>query len=118
MKFLLIICLLCLLFSLYNCFKLNNRLVNSYNSYSNKNIVNNDIGTKRLIKTSLNDQSAFVAPLAISIFTMVPFLLYQQALKPKPRTVKQIELDAQLKPKDKKVNAGKTGTAQAQGKKK
>ena len=68
--------------------------------------------------TSLKDQNAFVFPLAISIFTMVPFLIYQQALKPKPRTVKQIELDEQLRPKDKKLNTGKAGQATAQGQKK
>ena len=33
-----------------------------------------------------DDQNAFLLPLGISIFTMVPFLIYQQALKPKPRT--------------------------------
>ena len=44
------------------------------------------------------DQSAFVVPLAVSFFTMVPFLYYQQALKPKERTVKQIELDENLRP--------------------
>lgn len=53
-----------------------------------------------------DDQNAFVVPLAVSLFTMVPFLYYQQALKPKPRTVQQIELDENLKPvKGKSVGA-------------
>eukprot|EP00600_Ochromonadales_sp_CCMP1393_P000011 CAMPEP_0174977778 /NCGR_PEP_ID=MMETSP0004_2-20121128/13798_1 /TAXON_ID=420556 /ORGANISM="Ochromonas sp., Strain CCMP1393" /LENGTH=80 /DNA_ID=CAMNT_0016228999 /DNA_START=100 /DNA_END=342 /DNA_ORIENTATION=- len=40
------------------------------------------------------DGTSFVAfPIVISILTMVPFIYYTQALKPKERTVKQIELD-------------------------
>jgi len=56
-------------------------------------------------------------PIAISLLTIVPFLYYQQALKPKPRTVKQIELDENLRPKDKKLNSGKATDAVAQKKK-
>ena len=123
MTYLLVLCLLLLLLLLIenDSFKLINRISSNSNSNSynnNKNIMNNDIiNSKRLIKTSLNDQAAFVTPLAISVFTLVPFLIYQQALKPKPRTIKQIELDEQLRPKDKKLTSGKTGSAQA-GKKK
>jgi hypothetical protein len=100
--------------------KFNDSFKLTQNSIIRKNskIINNDISGKRLTITSLKDQNAFVFPLAISIFTMVPFLIYQQALKPKERTVKQIELDAQLRPKDKKLSSGKTGSATAQGKKK
>ena len=117
MTYLFVLCLLLLLIE-NDSFKLINRIRNSNSCNNNNNIMNNDIiSSKRLIKTSLNDQAAFVTPLAISIFTMVPFLIYQQALKPKPRTIKQIELDAQLRPKDKKLTSGKTGSAQA-GKKK
>lgn len=56
-------------------------------------------------------------PLVISVLTIVPFVLYQQALKPKPRTVKQIELDENLRPKDRSLSSGKTGQATAQKKK-
>ena len=111
MNFFLVLFVLLSLFSLNTCFKLNNRIVNSYSNSKN-------INTKRLVNTELKDQAAFVTPLAISIFTMVPFLFYQQALRPKERTVKQIELDEQLRPKDKKLSSGKAGSAKAQGKKK
>lgn len=49
---------------------------------------------------------AVAVPVAISIFTMVPFLYYQQALKPKERTVKQIELNENLQAKNKKDRSG------------
>ena len=49
------------------------------------------------------DATPVLVPLVISVLTIVPFVLYQQALKPKPRTVKQIELDPEtLKPLNKK----------------
>ncbi|KAJ1438778.1 hypothetical protein B484DRAFT_444388 [Ochromonadaceae sp. CCMP2298] len=41
--------------------------------------------------------NAVAFPLAISILTMVPFIYYSQQLKPKVRTVKQIELDENLR---------------------
>ncbi len=63
------------------------------------------------------DTSAFATPLVISFLTLIPFLIYQNALKPKPRTVKQIELDDNLRPVDKKLSSGKEGVAKA-GKKK
>ena len=50
--------------------------------------------------------NSFLLPLIISFATIIPFVAYQQALKPKPRTVKQIELDKNLRPKDKSVNVG------------
>lgn len=60
---------------------------------------------------------AVAIPLLISVLVMGPFLYYQQALKPKERTVKQIELDGDLKPiKDK--SSGQTGVAKAMKKKK
>ena len=53
-------------------------------------------------------------PLLISILIMVPFLYYQQALKPKERTVKQIELDDNLRAKDGSArNFGRAGEARA-----
>jgi hypothetical protein len=56
--------------------------------------------------------SAVAWPIAISVLTMVPFLYYQQALKPKARTIKQIELDENLRPVDKKMrSAGKEAEA-------
>ena len=63
------------------------------------------------------DTSAFATPLVISFLTLVPFLIYQNALKPKPRTVKQIELDENLRPVDKKLTSGKEGVAKASKKK-
>jgi len=63
------------------------------------------------------DTSAFATPLIVSFLTLIPFLIYQNALKPKPRTVKQIELDESLRPIDKKLSSGKAGSAKA-GKKK
>ena len=49
-----------------------------------------------------SDATPVLVPLVISVLTIVPFILYQQALKPKPRTVQQIELDPEtLKPKKK-----------------
>jgi hypothetical protein len=62
---------------------------------------------------------AVAVPVAISIFTMVPFLYYQQALKPKERTVKQIELNDQLQAKNKSDRGGMFGkSTNAQAKKK
>jgi hypothetical protein len=55
-------------------------------------------------------------PLAISILVMFPFLYYANALKPKERSVKQIELDEQLRPK-KGGSSGPVGQARV-GKKK
>ena len=53
-------------------------------------------------------------PLLISLLIMVPFLYYQQALKPKERKVKQIELDDNLKAKDGSARKfGKAGEARA-----
>ena len=55
-------------------------------------------------------------PLAISVLVMVPFLYYQQALRPKEekRTAKQIELDGNLKVKNKSdLSSGKAGQAKA-----
>ena len=63
------------------------------------------------------DSTPVLIPIVISLLTIVPFLYYQQALKPKPRTVKQIELDENLRPKDKKLNSGKASDAVAQKKK-
>lgn len=62
-------------------------------------------------------QTAVFIPILISFLTIGPFLYYQQALKPKERTVKQIELDRNLRAKDKSVNQGGTKEARA-GKKK
>lgn len=59
------------------------------------------------------DTSAFATPLIVSFLTLIPFLIYQNALKPKPRTVKQIELDESLRPVDKKLSSGKAGAAKA-----
>ena len=64
------------------------------------------------------DSTPVVVPLVISVLTIVPFVLYQQALKPKPRTIKQIELDENLRPKDKKLQSGKIGQAVAEKRKK
>lgn len=60
-----------------------------------------------------DDQNVFVVPLAVSLFTMVPFLYYQQALKPKARTVQQIELDENLKPLKGNKSVGASGQAKA-----
>ena len=59
------------------------------------------------------DSSPVLIPLVISALTIIPFYFYSQALKPKPRTVQQIELDANLRPKDKKLNQGKVTQATA-----
>jgi hypothetical protein len=59
---------------------------------------------------------AVAIPLAISILVMFPFLYYANALKPKERSVKQIELDEQLRPK-KGGSSGPVGQARV-GKKK
>ena len=116
--------------SLYVCLilllvlvKYNNSFqLNRISSINNINRINlnqqSSLVNKSRSTTSLKDQNAFVIPLGISLFTIVPFVIYQQALKPKPRTVKQIELDEQLRPKDKKLNTGKAGQATAQGQKK
>ena len=55
-------------------------------------------------------------PLAISVLVMFPFLYYANALKPKERSVKQIELEEQLRPK-KGGSSGPVGQARV-GKKK
>ena len=69
-------------------------------------------------------------PIVISLLTFVPFLYYANgtvdcslikssvmylivALKPKERTVKQIELDENLRAKDKTLSKGSTSTAKA-----
>ena len=57
--------------------------------------------------------SAVSIPLLISVLIMVPFLYYQQALKPKERTVKQIELDDNLREKDGGNRFGRTSEARA-----
>lgn len=60
------------------------------------------------------DQNSFLIPLVISVLTMVPFLYYSQALKPKERTVKQIEIDPKtLKAVNSKDSTGSTGQARA-----
>ena len=63
------------------------------------------------------DSSAMGAvsiPILISVLIMVPFLYYQQALRPKERSAKQIELDSNLKAKDKSnVSSGRAGEARA-----
>ena len=64
------------------------------------------------------DSSPVVVPLVISALTIIPFVFYAQALKPKERTVKQIELDENLRPVDKNLKKGKTGEARAGSKKK
>jgi hypothetical protein len=56
-------------------------------------------------------------PLAISIVVMVPFIYYANALAPKERDIKQIEVDGQLREKGKRFKTGKEGVAKA-GKKK
>ena len=63
------------------------------------------------------DSTPVLVPLVVSVLTIVPFIIYQQALKPKPRTIKQVELDENLRPKDKNLNKGSVGKATA-GKKK
>jgi len=51
-------------------------------------------------------------PLVISVLVIFPFIYYANQLKPKERTVKQIELDQNLKPiKDK--STGGIGAAKA-----
>lgn len=97
-----------------------------------KNVKNSElIVTKSLLFTSLltplatiadetgvaDRMSSFSLPLIISFATMIPFVAYLQALKPKPRTVKQIELDSLLRPKDKTLMTGKTGEARTSKKK-
>ena len=57
------------------------------------------------------DSSPVVVPIVISFLTIVPFVFYAQALKPKERTVKQVELDENLRPVDKKLKKGRTGEA-------
>jgi hypothetical protein len=53
-------------------------------------------------------------PILISVLIMVPFLYYQQALRPKERSAKQIELDSNLKAKDKSnMSSGRAGEARA-----
>lgn len=99
-----------------NSFSLNK--INSIRKTNNVNSNNNIIKRTRSEGVVLKDQNAFAFPLVVSIVTLVPFVIYQQALKPKARTVKQIELDEQLRPKDKKVNVGKAGQAKAEGSKK
>ena len=63
------------------------------------------------------DSSAMGAvsiPILISVLIMVPFLYYQQALRPKERSAKQIELDSNLKAKDKSnMSSGRAGEARA-----
>ena len=81
------------------------------------------VGTLSLVPTQsamAADGSALGAvsiPLLVSLLIMVPFLYYQQALKPKERSVKQIELDDNLRAKDSKglfgKTLGKTGEARA-----
>ena len=63
------------------------------------------------------DATPVLVPLVISFLTVVPFYFYSQALKPKPRTVQQIELDENLRPKDRSLAKGKSGEATAQKKK-
>jgi hypothetical protein len=62
---------------------------------------------------------SFAIPLIISFLTIFPFLYYSQALKPKERTVKQIEIDPiTLKPIDKAFESkGNVDKAQAKKKK-
>ena len=59
---------------------------------------------------------AVAIPLVISVLVMFPFLYYANQLKPKARTVAQIELDKDLKP-IKEKSTGSVGQAKA-GKKK
>ena len=59
------------------------------------------------------DSSPVLIPLAISLLTIVPFYYYSQALAPKPRKAQQVELDENLRPKDKKLGQGKLGQAVA-----
>ena len=55
---------------------------------------------------------AVAIPLVISVAVIFPFIYYANQLKPKERTVKQIELDKNLKPiKDK--STGGIGAAKA-----
>lgn len=68
------------------------------------------------VDNSGSQQAVFI-PILISFLTIGPFLYYQQALKPKERTVKQIELDRNLRAKDKTVNFGTTKEARAEKKK-
>lgn len=52
-------------------------------------------------------------PLLISILVMGPFLYYSNQLKPKERTVRQIELDENLKATGKDKSSGSVGQAKA-----
>lgn len=63
------------------------------------------------------NQNAFLVPLAISLLTMVPFLYYANALQPKERTVRQIEVDPKtLKAVNEKDQKGSTAEARARKK--
>eukprot|EP01039_Chlorochromonas_danica_P004661 gene4661-5105_t len=59
-------------------------------------------------------QNMVIFPLVIAALTMVPYFIYQQALKPKPRKVKQIELDEYLRPiEDSATSKGRESEARA-----
>jgi len=103
---------------------LKSNLINNINKKHSNNIINFTILTPLLTFPSVSlaadsgSQAAIATPIIISFLTLIPFLYYTQALKPKERTVKQIQVDSDtLKPIDKK-DAGKGSTSQAKAAKK
>jgi hypothetical protein len=63
------------------------------------------------------NQNAFLVPLGISVLTMVPFIYYANALQPKERAVRQIEVDPRtLKAVNPKDQDGSTAEARARKK--
>lgn len=65
------------------------------------------------------DANSVIAPLVVSVLTLIPFLYYSEALKPKQRTVQQIQLDPKTgKPLQKSLSSdGKPDQARATKKK-
>ena len=106
--------LLCLIFAiiaLNSAYKPN--LVKKMNNINSivmkkvpKEMMTTMVGTSVMLPSIANAAdgstlAAFSTPLIVSFLTIVPFLYYTQALKPKERKVQQIELDENLREKKK-----------------
>lgn len=46
-----------------------------------------------MLSADSGSQTAVAVPIVISFLTIIPFIYYAQALKPKERTIRQIEVD-------------------------
>lgn len=107
--------LLCLIFAiiaLSSAYKPNlPKKVNNVNSIIMKNVpkkmMTTMVGTSVMLTPAIANAAdggtlaAFSTPLIVSFLTIVPFVYYTQALKPKERKVQQIELDENLREKKK-----------------